>query len=118
MQPVAENIKLGIICPLVITSTDRTSLVSGVPTFSEAGIPGFAALSWWGVYLLAGTPKDIQDKYHAALVKIMSEPEIKERFAALGVQAQATSMDEFKSFLSSENSKYSKLITENKIMAE
>jgi tripartite-type tricarboxylate transporter receptor subunit TctC len=48
----------------------------------------------------------------------MSDPEIKERFAALGVQAQATSTEEFKSFLSSENAKYSKLITENKIKAE
>ena len=116
--PAAEHIKSGKIRPLAITSSARTPLVPGVPTFSEAGLPGFAALSWWGVYLPAGTPKDIQDKYHAALVKIMSDPEIKERFAALGVQAQATSTEEFKSFLSSENAKYSKLITENKIKAE
>ena len=81
-------------------------------------MPGFAAISWWGVYLPAGTPKDIQDRYQAALVKIMNDPEIKERFAALGVQAQATSVDEFKSFISSENTKYSKLITENKIKAD
>ncbi|SMC73988.1 Bug family tripartite tricarboxylate transporter substrate binding protein [Polynucleobacter kasalickyi] len=116
--PAAEHIKSGRIRPLAITSTARTSLVPGVPTFSEAGMPGFAALSWWGVYLPAGTPKDIQEKYHTALVKIMSDPEIKERFAGLGVQAQATSMDEFKAFISAENAKYSKLITENKIKAD
>jgi tripartite-type tricarboxylate transporter receptor subunit TctC len=116
--PAAEHIKSGKIRPLAITSTARTSLVPGVPTFSEAGLPGFAALSWWGIYLPTGTPKDIQDKYHAALVKIMGDPEIIERFANLGVQAQATSMQEFKSFLSAENAKYSKLITENKIKAD
>lgn len=116
--PAAEHIKSGKIRPLAITSSARTALVQGVPTFSEAGLPGFAAVSWWGVYLPAGTPKDIQDRYQAALVKIMNDPEIKERFAALGVQAQATSMDEFKSFINSENSKYSKLVTENKIKAE
>jgi tripartite-type tricarboxylate transporter receptor subunit TctC len=116
--PAAEHIKSGKIRPLAITSTARTPLVPGVPTFSEAGLPGFAALSWWGIYLPAGTPKDIQDKYHAALVKIMGDPEIIERFANLGVQAQATSMQEFKSFLSSENAKYSKLVTENKIKAD
>ena len=116
--PAAEHIKSGKIRPLAITSSARTPLVQGVPTFSEAGLPGFAAVSWWGVYLPAGTPKDIQDWYHAALVKIMNDPEIKERFAALGVQAQATSMDEFKSFINSENSKYSKLVTENKIKAD
>ena len=116
--PAAEHIKSGKIRPLAITSTARTPLVPGVPTFSEAGLPGFAALSWWGIYLPTGTPKDIQDKYHAALVKIMGDPEIKERFANLGVQAQATSMEEFKSFISSENTKYSKLVTENKIKAD
>ena len=116
--PAAEHIKSGKIRPLAITSTARTSLVPGVPTFSEAGLPGFAALSWWGIYLPTGTPKDIQDKYHAALVKIMGDPEIIERFANLGVQAQATSMQEFKSFLSAENAKYSKLVTENKIKAD
>ena len=116
--PAAEHIKSGKIRPLAITSTARTPLVPGVPTFSEAGLPGFAALSWWGIYLPTGTPKDIQDKYHAALVKIMGDPEIIERFANLGVQAQATSMQEFKSFLSAENSKYSKLVTENKIKAD
>jgi tripartite-type tricarboxylate transporter receptor subunit TctC len=116
--PAAEHIKSGKIRPLAITSNARTPLVPGVATFSEAGLPGFAAVSWWGVYLPAGTPKDIQDRYQAALVKIMNDPEIKERFAALGVQAQATSMDEFKSFISSENTKYSKLISENKIKAD
>jgi tripartite-type tricarboxylate transporter receptor subunit TctC len=48
----------------------------------------------------------------------MSDPEIRERFAAMGVQAQATSPDEFKAYLASENSRYAKLISENKIKAD
>lgn len=116
--PAAEHIKSGKIRALAITSGSRTPLVPGVPTFSEAGLPGFVALTWWGVYLPAGTPKDIQDRYYSSLVKVMSDPEIRERFAAMGVQAQATSPDEFKAYLASENSRYAKLISENKIKAD
>jgi tripartite-type tricarboxylate transporter receptor subunit TctC len=116
--PAAEHIKSGKIRPLAITSGSRTPLVPGVPTFSEAGLPGFVALTWWGVYLPAGTPKDIQDRYYSSLVKVMGDPEIKERFAGMGVQAQATTPDEFKTYLASENSRYAKLISDNKIKAD
>jgi tripartite-type tricarboxylate transporter receptor subunit TctC len=116
--PAAEHIKSGKLRPLAITSSARTPLVPGVPTFSEAGLPGFVALSWWGVFLPTGTPKDIQDKYYTALVKIMSDPEIKERFEGMGVQAQATTPDEFKAYLASETTRYAKLISDNKIKAD
>lgn len=116
--PAAEHIKSGKLRPLAITSGSRTPLVPGVPTFSEGGLPGFVALTWWGVFLPAATPKDIQDKYYTSLVKVMGDPEIKERFAAMGVQAQATTPEEFKAYLASENARYSKLIVENKIKAD
>ena len=116
--PAAEHIKSGKLRPLAITSGSRTPLVPGVPTFSEGGLPGFVALTWWGVFLPAATPKDIQDKYYTSLVKVMGDPEIKERFAAMGVQAQATTPEEFKAYLAAENARYSKLIVENKIKAD
>lgn len=116
--PAAEHIKSGKLRPLAITSGSRTPLVPGVPTFSEGGLPGFVALTWWGVFLPAATPKDIQDKYYSSLVKVMGDPEIKERFAAMGVQAQATTPEEFKAYLAAENARYSKLIADNKIKAD
>jgi tripartite-type tricarboxylate transporter receptor subunit TctC len=48
----------------------------------------------------------------------MANPDLKERFAGLGVEALATSQDEFKAFLASETAKYSKLIADNNIKAE
>lgn len=116
--PAAEHIKSGKLRALAITSGSRTPLVPGVPTFSEGGLPGFVALTWWGVFLPTATPKDIQDKYYTSLVKVMGDPEIKERFAAMGVQAQATTPEEFKAYLAAENARYSKLIVENKIKAD
>ena len=76
------------------------------------------AVNGWGVFLPAGTPKPIVDAYHSALVKIMANPDLKERFAGLGVEALASTQDEFKAFLADEKNKYAKLIADNNIKAE
>jgi tripartite-type tricarboxylate transporter receptor subunit TctC len=116
--PVSQHIKSGRLRALAITSAKRSPMTPDIPTFAEAGLPGLVAVNWWGVFLPAGTPKPIVDAYSSALVKIMANPDLKERFAGLGVEAIATSQDEFKAFLASENAKYSKLIADNNIKAE
>jgi tripartite-type tricarboxylate transporter receptor subunit TctC len=116
--PVSQHIKTGRLRALAITSAKRSPMMPDIPTFAEAGLPGLVAVNWWGVFLPAGTPKPVVDAYNSALVKIMANPDLKERFAGLGVEALATSQDEFKAFLASETAKYSKLIADNNIKAE
>jgi tripartite-type tricarboxylate transporter receptor subunit TctC len=116
--PVSQHIKSGRLRALAITSAKRSPMTPDIPTFAEAGLPGLVAVNWWGVFLPAGTPKPVVDAYNTALVKIMANPDLKERFAGLGVEALATSQDEFKAFLASETAKYSKLIADNNIKAE
>jgi tripartite-type tricarboxylate transporter receptor subunit TctC len=89
-----------------------------VPTFAEAGLQGLVANNWWGVYLPAKTPKAVVDAYMTALKKAMADPDLKERFAGLGVEAMASSQEEFATFLAAENAKYSKLVADNNIKAE
>lgn len=116
--PVSQHIKTGRLRALAITSGKRSPLSPEIPTFAEAGLPGLVAVNWWGVFLPAGTPKPVVDAYYSALVKIMANPDLKERFAGLGVEAMATTQDEFKAFLADEKSKYSKLIADNNIKGE
>jgi tripartite-type tricarboxylate transporter receptor subunit TctC len=116
--PVSQHIKTGRLRALAITSGKRSPLSPEIPTFAEAGLPGLVAVNWWGVFLPAGTPKPVVDAYYSALVKIMANPDLKERFAGLGVEAMATTQDEFKAFLADEKSKYAKLIADNNIKAE
>ena len=96
----------------------RTSMLPDVPTFAEAGLQGLVANNWWGVYLPAKTPKAVVDSYMAALKKAMADPDLKERFAGLGVEAMASSQEEFATFLAAENAKYTKLVADNNIKAE
>lgn len=116
--PVAQHIKSGRLRPLAITSAKRSPMSPDIPTFAEAGLPGLVAENWWGVYLPAGTPKAVVDSYQAALVKIMADPDLKERFAGLGVEAQASTQEEFRAFLAAETAKYAKLVADNNIKGE
>lgn len=116
--PVSQFIKTNRLRPLAITSARRSRLFPEIPTFAEAGLPGLVAENWWGAFLPAGTPKAIVDSYHTALVKIMADPDLKEKFAGLGVEAQASTQDEFRAFLKEEVSKYTKLVAENGIKGE
>ena len=116
--PVSQHIKSGKLRALAITSAKRSPMSPDVPTFAEAGLNGLVAENWWGVFVPTGTPKAVVDAIHTALVKVMADPDLKERFAGLGVEAQASTSDEFKAFLTSEHARYAKLVAENNIKGE
>ena len=116
--PVVQFIKTNRLRALAITSATRSALFPDIPTFSEGGVQGLVAENWWGVFVPAGTPKAIVDAYHAGIVKVMADPELKEKFAGLGVVARATTQDEFRAFLAAETAKYTKLVADNNIKAE
>jgi tripartite-type tricarboxylate transporter receptor subunit TctC len=116
--PVSQFIKTNRLRPLAITSGQRSPLFPDIPTFAEAGLKGLVAENWWGAFLPAGTPKAVVDAYHAALVKVMADPDLKDKFAGLGVEAQASSQAEFRAFLAAEHARYSKLVADNNIKGE
>lgn len=116
--PVAQHLKSGKVRPLAITSAKRSPLFPDIPTFAEGGLQGLAVVNWWGVFLPAGTPQPIVNQLHAGLVKVMADPDLKERFAGLGVEGQASTQDEFRAFMASEKAMYTKLIADNNIKGE
>jgi tripartite-type tricarboxylate transporter receptor subunit TctC len=116
--PVAAHLKSGKLRPLAITSAKRSPLFPDIPTFAEGGLQGLVAVNWWGVFLPAGTPQPVVNNYHAALVKVMADPDLKDRFAGLGVEPQASTQDEFRAFLASEKAMYTRLIADNNIKGE
>ena len=113
--PVAQHLKSGKVRPLAITSAKRSPLFPDIPTFAEAGLPGLVILNWWGLFLPAGTPQPVVNSIQTALVKVMADPDLKERFAGLGVEAHASTQEEFRNFMAAEKAMYSKLISDNDI---
>jgi tripartite-type tricarboxylate transporter receptor subunit TctC len=116
--PVMQHIRAGKLRALAVTSPERSPLAPEIPTCVESGLPGLVAVNWWGVLLPAGTPKGIADKFRADLVKVMQDPDVKEKFAMLGVDAMSGTPEQFGAYIKAETAKYSKLIKEANIHAE
>jgi tripartite-type tricarboxylate transporter receptor subunit TctC len=116
--PVMQHIRAGKLRALATTGPERSPLAPDIPTCVESGVPGLVAVNWWGVLLPAGTPKAIADKFHDDLVKVMQQPELKEKFASLGVDAVSGTPAELAAYMKSEKAKYAKLIKEAGIKAE
>ena len=112
--PAMSHIRAGKLRPLCVTGTQKYELLPEPPTCQEAA-PGLVAVNWWGVLYPAGTSKAIIDKLHADTVKVLADPDVKKRFADLGVETVSSSPSEFAAFIKSEMDKYAKLIKEANI---
>src|SRR4029077_3861915 len=117
-QPILQHMRAGKVRPLAVTSAKRTAVAPEVPTFAEAGLPGFVAENWWGIYVPAATPKPLNDRLHADIVKAMTSPDLRGKFEAMGVEALASSPDALRDFTRTEIEKWGKLIREADIRAD
>src|ERR1700688_4417768 len=72
--------------PFAITGRTRLPSSPNIPTADEAGLPGFFASLWYGLWVPKGTPKDIVAKLNAAMVQILANPAAKARLTELGIQ--------------------------------
>jgi tripartite-type tricarboxylate transporter receptor subunit TctC len=115
--PAMQFIKSGRIRALCVTGGERSALTPEIPPCAEA-VPGLVAVNWWGVLMPTGTPKPILDKFHADVVKVMQDSEVKKKFADLGVDAVSSTSEQFAAFMRAETAKYAKLIKEAGIKVE
>ncbi|MBV6303569.1 tripartite tricarboxylate transporter substrate binding protein [Candidimonas humi] len=111
----APLIRSGKLRALAIPLAERSSAIPDVPTFSEAGMPGFTAYTWQGVVLPAGTPKDIVDKLSAAINKALANPDVAKKLNAMGMQPMGDTPDQFRKFIGEEQQKWGGVIRERHI---
>lgn len=110
--------KGGKVKALAITADKRSEAAPQLPTVSESGIQGFEASSWQGLLAPAGTPKEIVQKLNDALVKILMSNEIKQSFAASGVQPTPSTPAEFRQFIQAENQRWKSVAAAANIQPE
>jgi tripartite-type tricarboxylate transporter receptor subunit TctC len=72
--------------PIAVTGKTRLSSSPDIPTVEEAGLPGFTASLWYGLWVPKNTPKDIIEKLNATLRAVLAEPAVQKRFEELGIQ--------------------------------
>ena len=112
--PAMAHIRAGKLRALCVTGDSPYALLPEPPLCREAA-PGLVAVNWWGVLLPAGSPKAIVDKLNADTVRALADPDVKKRFADLGVEAVSSTPEQFAAFIRDEMAKYAKLIKEANI---
>ena len=105
-------IKDGKLRALAVSSSTRLPLLPDVPPISEAtGVPDFETISWHVLLAPAKTPKDVVDRLHAEMKKIMSDPEMKTKVANIGlIPITPPSVSETSEYIKSEQAKWGALV--------
>ncbi len=118
MAPAVPLVKDGKLRALAVTTKKRSPALPDVPTMAEAGFPDVEGTTWTGMFVPAGTPKDIVVQLNRMVAAIVVMPDVKDRLAALGVEPVGSSPEECDAFVRSEMEKWSKVIRAAGLKAE
>jgi tripartite-type tricarboxylate transporter receptor subunit TctC len=112
------HVQTGKLRFLAVSTAQRSALEPQVPTVAESGFPGFDLSVWYGLLAPAGTPPEIIARLSAETAKVMASPELKERFAALGMEPLTSTPAQFASHIRSETAKWAKVVRDSGAKAE
>jgi tripartite-type tricarboxylate transporter receptor subunit TctC len=112
------HIREGRIKPLAISSLKRSPLLPNVPTLDEAGVKGYEAATFTGLFAPAGIPKPALEKLSAALRKAMSNETVRARYRDMGVEIMDLGQAEFAAYVRADYEKWLKVAREGNIVIE
>jgi tripartite-type tricarboxylate transporter receptor subunit TctC len=98
----AAHIRGGRIKALAVASSKRVPAFPDLPTAAEAGLPGYEVSTWYGIWAVKGTPKDLVDRMYDEVVKAINTPELRETWANNGSEIALMKQADFARFLNSE----------------
>ncbi|WP_026434755.1 tripartite tricarboxylate transporter substrate binding protein [Acidovorax sp. JHL-9] len=113
MPSVIPHVRSGKLHAIAITTSKRSAELPDVPTIAEAGVPGYEAMSWFGMFAPAATPKPVLDKLTGALAKVLANPEVKKKIADQGGEPVNETPAQFATFIKSESAKWGKVVKES-----
>ncbi len=110
VPPVVPLAKAGKVRLLATTGKARLANLPDVPTIREAGVTGADVLIWYGVVAPAATPKEIVARLNREIVKVMSLPDVRDKFLQQSVDPASSSADEFALLIRDEVARWGKVI--------
>jgi tripartite-type tricarboxylate transporter receptor subunit TctC len=115
---VLEQVKAGKLRALAVASRQRLVNAPDVPTFAEAGLPGFTGGTWFGLLAPAKTPRAVIERVNTETVALLAAPELSRAFAERDILPAGQSPEEFGRFIQSEVAKWKDLAAKVGIVAE
>lgn len=112
---ILPTVRDGRLRGLAVTSLKRSPNMPDLPTFAESGFPGFEAVSWFALLAPTGTPPAILAKVHQESMKVIANPELRARFAQIGLDIDGKGSDEVASIIKSDIEKWARVIRDANI---
>jgi tripartite-type tricarboxylate transporter receptor subunit TctC len=109
------HIRTGKLRPLATGGKTRSAILPDVPTFAEAGVPGYEMSNWWGVLAPAGTPQPIVDKLAKEIGAVLDSPSTRKVFASEGAEVIHKTGAEFGAFIEAGLAKWQRVVKDAKI---
>jgi tripartite-type tricarboxylate transporter receptor subunit TctC len=105
-------VKDGRLRGLAVTGPRRSPLAPDIPTVAESGVPGFAVVSWFGLYAPRGLPPELARRINEEVNKVLQAPEMTSRFAAMGIEPGRGSAADFAAMVAADTAQWSRLAKE------
>ncbi len=113
LPPPVPHVRAGVLKGLGVTSPKRSTALPDVPTVAESGFPGYVVDNMVGVLVRAGTPRAVVVKLNADIARILNLPDVRERLSGVGFDPVGNPPAEFGAYLSSEMTKWAKVIKDS-----
>jgi tripartite-type tricarboxylate transporter receptor subunit TctC len=118
MPSAIQHVRAGKLRPLAVTTAKRSPELPDVPTIAEAGVPGYEATSWFGMFAPAGTPAPVVARLNGALVKVLADPQVKKKLAEQGAEPYSEKPEQFAEFIRQEAAKWGKVVKDSGASAD
>jgi tripartite-type tricarboxylate transporter receptor subunit TctC len=112
---MAPTIKSRMVRAIATSGQNRSPILPDVPTFAEAGVPGFQATLWVGFMAPKATPQPIVDLLSRSINDILQRPAIKDAWEKQGATPMVMTQQQFGAFMDAEIVKWAKVIKTNRI---
>jgi tripartite-type tricarboxylate transporter receptor subunit TctC len=112
------HVKAGRLRALAVTSAQRSGSMPDIPTVAEQGAPGFDIVQWYAIWLPAKTPRDVADKLHGEIVRIIQTPEYRQRQQEVATDIVGSSAETLGNFQKTEIEKFRKIAASAGIQPE
>ena len=101
--------------PLAVTTLKRAARFPDLPTADEAGVPGYNVQVWLGLFAPAGTPNEVRRTIEAAVKQVLSQPDIRNKLEAVGMEVRSGSASELREVLAADIPKWATLVKDKKL---
>jgi len=118
ITPVLPFIKAGKLTPIAVTTAKRSSTLPNVPTLQELGMKEMNIGTWFGLLAPAATPKAVQEKLNAEVVKIIQSAEFKKKMFDIGAEPVGNKQEEMAKQIKEETEKFRHLVKVGKVTVQ